>query len=450
MTNDDLVASLGTFISRGRPNDELAPLASAPVPQLSWNVGQRAAIQAITFWRSDPAAPRFMKLTGAAGTGKSTVMRAVRECLRGSRTAWAAMTGKAATRLREASGVAGRTLHSVLYHPPREVDNAPEQKIDLEFEHVRPDGRSCLLVIDEASMIGPRLRADIERSSYDKVLVVGDPYQIPPVLSKQEEAERGADYSVFSDVTGPHLDEVMRAGGAVLAAATYVREKQAMPSGSSTDGGSTYEYLGAATDDVALGLAVMAWFSDPEDHVLITWRNEQRLLASKVIRAKLGKKGLPEPGEPMVVRKNVYAAGLMNGDVVRVVRWNGDGPTLAGIPTAFIIVAMQDGSTVELLVPSDNFTGSLPYVALDVWKKALYDADVDDVVPLTFAYCLTGHLSQGSEYRRVTTFLPGDLSNPHFRKPTRLPDGNSMLFSARFVYTALSRAKQHSTLIISR
>lgn len=432
-----------------------APPPLAPLPTFNWNEGQHAAIEKIAHWRADKNAPRLMALTGPAGTGKTTVMQAVRGRLRGTRTAWAAMTGKAAARMKAASGVNGKTLHSVLYHPPREVDNAEEQKIDLEFDTLREDDGSCLLVIDEASMIGPRIRADIERSSYSKILLVGDSYQIPPVLTKQEEAERGDDYSVFADVDGARLTEVMRSAGAVLTAATIVREKQMVPQDTDIRADDdSYTFMRAGGRDIAHDIAIESWLADRNDHAVITWRNESRMRINRTIRARLGFTGTtPNPGELVIIRRNLYkrtlrGVGLMNGDLVTLVQWNGPGPTLCGHETAWATIMGPDGEFDELLTFANDFSGVRPYVPLDQWRRETNNAGVEPV-PVTYGYALTGHMAQGSEWRRVTTVLPGDLSNPHFKKLTRLADGGRMVFAMRFLYTAVARARKVATLIVS-
>ena len=194
----------------------------------------------------------------------------------------------------------------------------------------------------------------------------------------------------------------------------------------------------------------MLWLEDRDDHVLITWRNETRMLASRVIRAKLGHKSeLPERGEPIVVRRNVYGTDLMNGDLVHVEEWMQEGPTLAGIETRYLRVRTTNGVRPILLVPTQKFDGTMPYVPLSDMRRAVKNANAEDPTPVTWGYALTAHLSQGSEYRRVTTILPGDLQNPYFRKMTRLPTGEAMPFSLRFLYTSITRAKSHSTLIIA-
>jgi hypothetical protein len=140
----------------------------------------------------------------------------------------------------------------------------------------------------------------------------------------------------------------------------------------------------------------------------------------------------------------------MNGDVVEVEEWLAPGPTLCGVETRFLQAKVFGANSQTILVAISSFDGVLPYVGLDAWKSAIRKEGCDEPIPMTYGYCLTGHLAQGSEYRRVTTFLPGDFSNIHFKKQTRLPDGSSMKFSMRFLYTALSRARKQSTLIVSK
>ena len=396
-----------------------------------------------------------MKLTGAGGVGKTAVTKALRRRLTGTLTAWSGITGKAALRLKDVLQVDTRTTYSVLYAPPREVDNVEDAKIDLHFDEMKTwDGvdNDSLLVIDEGSMIGPKLRSDLEKSPYKKILIIGDSYQLSPVLSKAEEAQVGEDYSVFSTIEGPHLNKVMRNGGAVLAAATMVREQQRIQTDSGDFDGSSYNYVEIQDPSVVVNAGCETWLADREGHVLIAWKNDTRNLANTIIRHRLGYTSVvPVAGEPLVIRKNIYKLGLMNGDIVKCEEVGEEGPTLAGVPTRWLLVREEtSGRLVEVLAAAGDFTGVLPYVGLETWKKALKAAKVDDVCPLTFAYSLTAHLAQGSQYRRVTVVSPGDFRSPHFNKMTKLPDGTQMPFSMRWAYTSLSRAVKRSSLILSR
>ena len=423
------------------------------VPTFDWNEDQLRAVDQILSWRCAPSAPRYYKLTGPAGTGKTAVTREIRRRLAGTRTSWAAMTGKATLCLRRALGVSARTFHSALYHSPREVDNVPEARIDLVFDKVKGGfADDLLLVVDEAIMISPRLREDCEHSPYQKVLLIGDPYQIPPVLSRAEEsAARGEDYSVFSGIPGPYLRQIMRNGGAVLRAATEVREQQVIPKWSEENAAGSYAFSSFGSPEAAILRAVEDRLDDREDHAVITWRNDVRLRVNAEVRRRLGHlSNTPEPGEPLVVRRNIHRKGLMNGDIVRVEEILEEGPQLAGVPTRWFRVREESsGRVMRLLSPSQDFTGTLPYVGLEVWKRACQAARVDSVCPLTYAYALTCHSAQGSQYRRVTVLVPRDLRNPHFAKSTRLPDGVTMIFAMRWLYTAIARASERASLLFA-
>lgn len=112
------------------------------------------------------------------------------------------------------------------------------------------------------------------------------------------------------------------------------------------------------------------------------------------------------------------------------------------------------------------FDGRMPYVGLDNWNRAVKEAmkkteshqiaagrgrgSLRFATPITYGYCLTAHKSQGSQYRRVTTYVPGDLRSKFFQKPTKLPNGKIMSFSTRWLYTAISRAIKRSTLLVSK
>ena len=365
---------------------------------------------------------------------------------------WTAMTGKAARRMSEASGIDAKTLHSRLYWPPEE---RPDH---IRFDAVRPwetlGETNAIVVIDEASMVTPKVRDDLNEwiMAGARILYVGDGYQLPPILSRQEVADYGRDFTIFNVVPGPALKEVIRSDDDVLRAATYLREEGKALLESSTD----YEFRRAP-----IKTGIDDWFADPEDHVLITWRNKIRMSINDVIRQQLGHtQGLPVPGERILFCRN--GQGVLNGEVA----------------TVDSLVAAQDAGPIErkLLHTDDGLAifvntrgrekemdGAFPNLNGPDWEK--YSAALrklksearqrtgewEDVrpIPITWAYCLTAHKAQGSEYRRVTVCLAGwDTKSKPFREMTTLPDGSKMPFAIRWIYTALTRAKERATLVL--
>jgi Ti-type conjugative transfer relaxase TraA len=110
-------------------------------------------------------------VVGLAGSGKSTMLSAVRDAYerQGLNIRGATLSGKAADELENSSGIRSRTLASL------------ERSWKKGFEELTPKD---VLVIDEAGMIGTRqLYRFIEQvqKSGAKIILVGDPEQLQPI-----------------------------------------------------------------------------------------------------------------------------------------------------------------------------------------------------------------------------------------------------------------------------
>jgi hypothetical protein len=122
---------------------------------------------------------------GAAGTGKTTVIRAILQAIEKAHGADAtflllAPTGKAADRIREKTGKDASTIHSFLarrgwLNPNLTLRSAGGQR----------EEKVTTYVIDEASMLDLELSAALFRainwSTVQRVILVGDPNQLPPI-----------------------------------------------------------------------------------------------------------------------------------------------------------------------------------------------------------------------------------------------------------------------------
>ena len=78
-----LIARVSAADAHRSPIMSSDPFVLTPPPAITLNKGQQDAVARVIAWRFDsrPDASRFMSLTGAAGTGKSTLMAAVRDRL---------------------------------------------------------------------------------------------------------------------------------------------------------------------------------------------------------------------------------------------------------------------------------------------------------------------------------------------------------------------------------
>ncbi len=399
---------------------------------INLNEDQAKAKAAIEAWlESDEP---WMSLSGPAGTGKTTLLRH----LRLGDVQWTAMTGKAALRIQEASEMPAVTLHKALYLPPNDEDQ------DIRFDHVNAP-QASVLVVDEASMITPDILDDLKTWADQgvKILFVGDGFQLPPVLSKKEEQEYGGDFTVFERVKGPSLEKVMRNGDAILDAATHLRRNFEIPRASK----GSYRF-----EMAPFGAALLEYLTNPEDHALITWRNEIRMEAAKRIRAELGRTSpVPQPGEPVLFCRNGW--GVLNGEIGTVEDLQ-PGPEFGPVKTGWLKVA---GKPKRVLVTLQGKTqlldGTMPFLPKPDWDA--YRAGKKehrvrwDPIPITWGYVLTAHKAQGSEFKRVTVYLDhGSCNAKAFAKPSRLPDGRFVPFFARWIYTAITRAKEYVTLVV--
>jgi hypothetical protein len=127
----------------------------------------------------------FCVISGAAGTGKTTIIKAIINAIEkahgpGTSFQLLAPTGKAADRIREKTGKPASTIHSFLAQRGWLNDN-------LTFKRAggkREEGISTY-IIDEASMVDLSLGAALFRSinwaSVQRLILVGDSNQLPPI-----------------------------------------------------------------------------------------------------------------------------------------------------------------------------------------------------------------------------------------------------------------------------
>ncbi len=200
---------------------------------------------------------RVRALRGLAGTGKTTTGAEVARRLvsLGTRVAVVAPTGKAAHVLR-GKGIGATTIHAAAYRLIDDGASAPT------FE-LRPgvQGDPDVVICDEASMATSDHVGDL-LSRVPKVLLVGDPGQLPPVSGT----------AVLADALGVDLLEVHRQA----LDSGVVRFAHAIRSGA-----SIRDALRAGAPDVIAGRPSTL------PGVLLVARNDMRMRLNVGVRAQL-------------------------------------------------------------------------------------------------------------------------------------------------------------------
>ncbi len=416
---------------------ELEPFPSTIAPAvpsgMTWTPQQAKALDLCAEWLKKPDEPVF-RLFGYAGTGKTTLARHLAATQDGL-TLFAAYTGKAASVMRANGCEGASTLHSLLYTPA----TASQQKVieledrlrtasadeveELQYELRRakeeakrpvfllnedsPLTGAALLVVDEVSMVNAEMKRDI-LSFGTKVLVLGDPAQLPPVTGE----------GAFTNER-PHilLTDIQRQArdNPIIRWATAAREGRVIPFGSEGDGCQKLRKATvAATDLVHRG------------GQLLTGKNDSRRSLNLQSRRILGVSGpYPRTGETLVCLKNNHEIGLLNGVVC----------TASADAEVF-----EDG-----LALSVNYEGremkdlSVSRVPFDMYNEP--DAEADEAPyermrmdRFDFGYCLTVHKAQGSQWDKVT------LCDDGFGK-------RSAEDRRRWLYTGITRAQRELVIV---
>ncbi|MEW5421911.1 ATP-dependent RecD-like DNA helicase [Amorphus sp. 3PC139-8] len=356
---------------------------------------QDSAMKAVRDWlRSGIGGPQSFYLAGYAGTGKTTLARHLAEHV--GKAQFAAFTGKAALMLQSKGCEGARTIHSLIY---RIDEDGPEPAWRLNVDS--PIADADLVVIDEVSMVGPDLGRDL-MSFGRPILVLGDPAQLPPVRGEGFFTSREPDFM---------LTEVHRQAqdNPIIAMSMEIRE------GGRLAKGARGESRVIGRTEIETG-AVLA-----SDQVIVG-KNMTRRLYNDRIRELLEREGFFQPGDRVVALRNNKEKGLLNGGI-----WQVEKIIKQGDKTTQMKVSPLDAGTNKdwrkVITHHAWVTGEER--SLD-WKEAKqYD-------PFDYAYALTCHKAQGSQWDDVVVFDESRTFGEH---------------ADRWLYTAVMRAAETVTVV---
>lgn len=319
-------------------------------------------------------------ISGFAGTGKSTAVQFIIDALDipEENIAFCAYTGKASLVLQQKGCPGATTAHKLLYHTKELPDGT--------FQHTprkHPEDNLKLIIVDEISML-EKEQWDILMEWGIPVICLGDPFQLPPI---------NQDNGVLQN---PHvfLDEVMRQAqdSEIIRLSMDVREGK----GLSYFKGKDVRVV--PKDSISDRLLITA------DMVLCGKNATRFSLNTRMRRAYWGDQYVDEPinGDKCICLKNQWSVGdLVNGSIGTI-------DNIKKEDTFFLKPRMiADFATdcydwfPELSMDYKIFTEGKPTVNKDNWK--MYPKDVRPM-EFDYAYAITVHKSQGSEYGKVVLF----------------------------------------------
>lgn len=373
------------------------------------------------------AGDKYTVISGYAGSGKSTLVRFIIEALDVDRTkvCYAAYTGKAAEVLRKKGNSNAITLHKLLY------DSIPmpgggflrKPKSDLEYN---------IVVVDEVSMV-PKDMVEILKGHQVYVIYLGDPFQLPPIDKQQDNGL----------LDSPHvfLDEVMRqaAESEIIQVTMKIRAGEILK-----------PFNGKEVKIVTRPELTTGMFSWADQ--IICGTNNTRTAINNQMRAMLGYSGLPQDGEKMICLRNYWDIISSNGDSLV----NGTTGTISvpkeseiklpravkcdnrNLQTILANFITEDYATFEdihmdkeMIVNGQKCIDWRVAYQLGKLKKNYGDLEPKE---FAFAYAITCHKSQGSEWDDVLVI------------EERFPFDK--LEHAKWLYTAATRAAKRLVLVL--
>ncbi len=433
-------------------------------------------------------------LKGYAGTGKTHLIKYITRYLDENKTPYEVLapTGRAAKVLRERVGK-GMTIHRLIFNldiicSKEDQDDESTSSYQLYFPIVEQAQDFQIMIIDESSMISNveshneylrfgsgvllnDLLQYFKVCGIKKVIFVGDPAQLPPVMDPHSYA-LDEDYlsSLGHRVESIELTEVVRQedSNAILAQATKLRNLLALPRGArhnlslDADGKDIIELQAGA-----LPVTFTDEFPVPEvgNGITVCFSNRRCFEVNRAIRTIIfpGEETV-QIGDIVIINNNNYKSyGLQvfNGDMAKVTRV-GQVDIHPNIPVTIkgerrhIDLAFRD---IDLYFSKEDITITCKVhddllhsgeSDLSVWqinavyidfilrnkhlkegspefKEALTNDPYFNALKAKFGYAVTCHKSQGGEWDTVFVDYAGrcGLSDDHLR----------------WCYTATTRAK---------
>ncbi len=345
-------------------------------------------------------------ITGGAGTGKTTVLRGLIRIASaaGLKVYPMALSGRAAKRIREATDTPTQTIAGFLqgFDP----DAAPDRGI---------------VIIDEASMVDLLSAYRIIRRLPEgyRLVLVGDPHQLPPVgpgLLLHELAHQDG-------VPRVELSQIKRYGGVIAEAAAAIQQGRwpDLPA----DRHAPIAFLPCAPE--AINDTVLGLYNDDraDTQILSPTRNAAHggVKALNALCCRTVNAGAEELMLWSQEHDQAYGTGLYCGDPVLCTRndWEQD---------------LQNGSLGTLLSVEPPSSDPSPdrMVAHIRWDDGRVRELTADFQPhIAQAYAITVHKAQGSQFRRVI-----------------IPIHRSRLLDRTLLYTAVTRAEEQVILVGDR
>lgn len=309
---------------------------------------------------------RIFIISGYAGCGKTTLARQIPDFLNlGCEAIFLTPTGKAATALHKRA----QTIHSYLYVV--EEDKRTGKLIFYKKDYDLLTEK--LLIVDEISMVNEELLTDL-RSTGIPIIGLGDPAQLPPVNGSNDIL---SEPDIF-------LTKVYRNDGGILELATDIRTGSPLK--------KEYDSVQFRRNSIIRDFHLLS-----DDSIIICRYNKTRQTLNNMIRKKIKQfSDAIEVGEKLMILNNNKMTGLMNGSIVTVTKI-----LYINKEYHFADIEVVDDSNMRQVIRANL------YIVFDAENKLSRNFN-ERMHTVDYAYAITCHKSQGSEFKDVFVIIEGE------------------------------------------
>lgn len=388
---------------------------------------------------------RVVAVTGAAGSGKTTILQTVYRQLveHGYTVALVSPTGKAAKRIYEVTGIEAMTIHRLLeYTHPGDPDPKTGKPVSFSFPRrtrANPVEFDVILA-DEYAMVNQ----EVHRSLFDAlpiggvVRVFGDSNQLQPIEEDQRDRDKPSAFmTLLNKFPSIRLDTIHRQGrdsGILLNLQAILRGR--MPTRNDqwamqfTDQpvdvlrDTIFEALEAGHDFSTIDNQILtpqnkSWVGTNKLNAMLQGMFHDRLEPSTFVPRHKWVKGEGDElggiirmfvGDKIIITRNMYDLHVFNGESGKIIEITDDG---------------------EIVIDFGDREQAIPPILM-VQNRYGKIVEVDPRKDIDLGYAVTVHKAQGSEYKHVIYILNKSTGYMQNRKN---------------FYTATSRGREHVLII---
>ena len=386
------------------------------------NECQAEALKAMQHWYDyERTYKPYFTLSGAAGTGKTSLLLYFFEMMGFGMNDFicAAFVGKAVTVL-ASKGLPAKTIHSLIYRRIITYERDDEGELVLnekgkpkeKFEFVLRDKLEYpykIIAIDEASMVDTNMEADL-LSFGIPIIFIGDHHQLPPIFGNSA-VMMNPDF-ILTQIMRQEKDNPI-----IYLSQQVIR-------------GIPLE-IGIYGDSKITGSVDLNTNLLTDYDTIIMGLNKTRQMFNDHIRYRLlhARDYMPMEGEKLICRQNNWSMELGDGFYLT----NGT----QGIVSHIYLDKMKKGRVPIDFIPDitkrcvEKISMDTEYLKLKCYETNDYGISKSN--KFEYAYAITAHLSQGSEWPSVL-FLDGKFQDYETTKKLR--------------YTAITRASEKIHIVI--